>query len=462
MGELGAPEGDSPDTCPDCYESPHLRGRSSGPLPALPAAAQQSDASVSLYASVPERDNGRVLLAIQSPDDHKNNTDSMYNRSPIPFSASVTAGNESAYLQQAMDNQALGACGAFTERCESWLERHVDCPRALLTNSCTSALEIAALIIDIRPGDEVIVPSFTFTSTANAFILRGAVPVFVDIRPDTLNIDEARIAEAISPRTRAIVPVHYAGVACEMDAIMALARQHGLWVIEDAAQCLGSTYRGRALGGIGHLGTYSFHASKNIQCGEGGALLINDPALVERAETVRDKGTTRAQFKAGKIRQYSWVDAGISAPPSELQAAYLLAQLEQSQTINTQRLSCWNTYHQGLASLEIEQILTRPRPPVHVSHNAHIYALQFKHAHDRDVAMTHLEAHNIRAAMHYEALHQSEAGKRYGRVAGDLPVSERTPSRLLRLPLWHGLTDADATAIAGVLQTMPRRFLEVT
>lgn len=367
----------------------------------------------------------------------------------IPFSRLWLTGHEQRYLNEVLASGHTSAGGAFTRRCESWLEQHSGSARALLTASCTNALELSAVLAGIAPGDEVIMPSFTFTSTANAFVLRGAVPVFVDIRPDTLNIDETLIEAAITERTRAIVPVHYAGVACEMDTILDIARRHGLLVIEDAAQGVGASYKGRALGSLGHLGCYSFHMTKNISCGEGGALLINDPALIERAEILHDKGTTRAQFRAGKIRQYSWVDLGMSAPPSELQAACLLAQLEACDSITQARLEIWRHYQARLDQLF--QSLAVPFVPEGCQHNGHIYALRFATIEDRERAAAALLESGIGSAIHYEPLHRSAAGRRYGRCATAMPVSDNLPYRLLRLPIYPGLATDVPARVASAL-----------
>lgn len=373
----------------------------------------------------------------------------------IPFSRPWLTGREQLYLNEVLASRQTSAGGQFSRRCESWLEQHSGSARALLTASCSNALELSAVLAGVGPGDEIIMPSFTFTSTANAFVLRGAVPVFVDIRPDTLNIDETLIEAAITERTRAIVPVHYAGVACEMDTILEIARRHRLLVIEDAAQAVGASYKGRPLGSLGHLGCYSFHMTKNISCGEGGALLINDPALIERAEILHDKGTTRAQFRAGKIRQYSWVDLGLSAPPSELQAGCLLAQLEACDSITRARREIWQGYAARFS--ELSASLSLPVVPADCQHNGHIFAIQFATVADREHAATSLLQSGIGSAIHYEPLHRSHAGRRYGRCAAAMPVSDDLPYRLLRLPIYPGLA-ADAPArVAGALATQPVR-----
>ncbi|MDF1629949.1 MAG: dTDP-4-amino-4,6-dideoxygalactose transaminase [Alcanivoracaceae bacterium] len=360
------------------------------------------------------------------------------NRPMVPFNSTYLSGQESVYLQDALTRPA-GAGGVYSQRCEKWLENSTKARRVLLTHSCTNALELAAILLDLSPGDEVIVPSFTFTSTANAFALHGATIVFVDIRPDTLNIDERAIEEAITSRTRAIVPVHYAGIACNMHAIMDIADRYNILVIEDAAQGVGSLYQNKPLGTIGHLGCYSFHASKNITCGEGGALLINDERFIGRAEILHDKGTTRAQFRAGKIRQYDWVNIGTSAPPSELQAAYLLAQLEQAEEINRQRVMLWDLYQLKLSPLVKKGLLQHLLPPENCRHNAHIFGLIFSTQEMRNLAQEHLQEEGIQTALHYQPLHRSPAGQRLGRASGSMTQSEMLPDRLLRLPLWSGM-----------------------
>lgn len=370
----------------------------------------------------------------------------------IPFARPWLSGQEQAYIAEVLASGQTGAGGPFTRRCEQWLEHYSGSPRALLTASCTNALELSAVLAGILPGDEVIMPSFTFTSTANAFVLRGAVPVFVDIRPDTLNIDETLIEAAITDRTRAIVPVHYAGVACEMDTILDIARRHSLLVIEDAAQAVGASYKGRPLGSLGQLGCFSFHMTKNVSCGEGGALLINDPTLIERAEILHDKGTTRAQFRAGKIRQYSWVDLGLSAPPSELQAAHLLAQLEACNSITQTRRGIWQRYTELFESLRPAFFLSLPSAPMHCQHNGHIFAVQFATNADRERAARSLQRYGIGSAIHYEPLHRSRAGCDYGRCAPTMPVSDDLPYRLLRLPIYPGLAQDVPKRVAGAFE----------
>ena len=357
----------------------------------------------------------------------------------IPFNKPYMTGKELDCIAQAHANGHLAGDGAFSKRCGAWLEERIGCRRALLTHSCTAALEMAALLADIRPGDEVIMPSYTFVSTANAFALRGGVPVFVDIRPDTLNIDETRIEAAVTPRTKAIVPVHYAGVACEMDAIMAIADRHGLLVVEDAAQGILSTYKGRPLGSIGHLAALSFHETKNIISGEGGALLINDARFVERAEIVREKGTNRSQFFRGQVDKYSWVDIGSSYLPGEIISAFLWAQMQEAGAITDRRLSLWAAYHEALAPLEHAGALRRPIVPGNCTHNAHMYYVLLRDLPARSAFIERLKARGIMSVFHYVPLHTSTKGRMAGRAVGDMTQTERSSERLARLPLWIGL-----------------------
>ncbi len=363
-------------------------------------------------------------------------------------------GKELWYIAQAHHNGHLAGAGEFTRKCQSWLEERTGAHKALLTNSCTAALEMAALLTDIQPGDEVILPSYTFVSTANAFALRGAVPVFVDIREDTLNIDETLIEAAITPRTKVIVPVHYAGVACEMDAIMEIANRHNLLVVEDAAQGLMSTYKGHALGTIGHLGAISFHETKNIISGEGGALLVNAPALKERAEVAWEKGTNRRQFFRGEVDKYTWVNLGSSYLPSELVAAFLFAQMEEADAITARRLSIWNTYHSVFAGAEIQGKVRRPIVPDGCIHNAHMYYLLLPDSQQRDEIIETLKQREIHSVFHYIPLHSSPAGKKYGRCSGTFQVTDSISQRLVRLPLWVGLEDVQGMVIAAVLEAL--------
>lgn len=369
----------------------------------------------------------------------------------IPFNRPFMTGRELDYIKQAHANGQLSGDGPFTRQCNQWLEANLDVSKALLTHSCTAALEMAAILLDLEPGDEVIMPSFTFVSTANAFVLRGAIPVFVDIRPDTLNIDENLIEAAVTPRTRAICVVHYAGVACEMDTIMALARRHGLKVVEDAAQGIFSTYKGRALGSIGDMAALSFHETKNVISGEGGALLINDPALIERAEIIREKGTNRSRFFRGQVDKYTWVDVGSSYLPSELIAAFLAAQLEHGGEITARRLAIWERYHAWAAPFEAAGLLRRPIVPVDCKHNAHMYYLLLAGLEERTVFIQAMKAADIGTVFHYIPLHSSPAGQRFGRTAGQLPHTDATSAQLVRLPFWVGMEDQQhhVTTTAG-------------
>jgi len=360
----------------------------------------------------------------------------------IPFNKPYLTGREIENILKAKENGQLSGDGQFTKLCHAWLERSIGSKKALLTHSCTAALEMAALLLDLQPGDEVIMPSFTFVSTANAFVLRGAVPVFVDIRPDTLNIDECLIEEAIGPRTKAICVVHYAGVPCEMDAILAIARKHGLRIIEDAAQGIQSSYKGRPLGSIGDLAALSFHETKNVICGEGGSLLINDDAFVERAEIIREKGTNRSKFFRGQVDKYTWMDVGSSFLPSELNAAFLAAQLDEADAITLRRLQIWDTYHAWAAPLEASGALRRPIVPGDCQHNAHMYYLLLPDLATRSAFIDRMRVAGIGVVFHYIPLHSSPAGKRLGRTVGNLATTEAYADRLVRMPLWLGLEES--------------------
>jgi dTDP-4-amino-4,6-dideoxygalactose transaminase len=384
---------------------------------------------------------------------------------PIPFNRPYATGSEVRYVQQAIDNAETAGGGPFGRRCQDWLQRELGVPLALLTHSGTGALELAALVAGIGPGDEVVMPSFTFPSTANAFVLRGATPVFVDVREDTLNLDERLLADAVTPRTRAVVPVHYAGVAAEMDAVLAVARAHDLVVVEDAAHCLPSTYRGRPLGTLGSLGALSFHETKNVACGEGGALLVRDPAWVERAEVLFEKGTDRRRFERGEVQRYRWTDVGSSFAASDLNAAYLWAQLEQVERITRERLALWSAYHEAFAEAEARGELRRPVVPEGCVHNAHLYALRVGSEAGRDALLDHLAARGVHAVFHYVPLHSSPAGRRLGRAHGELAVTDRASATLLRLPLWVGMgprevervVDAVSDGLATIRRAAPRR-----
>lgn len=369
----------------------------------------------------------------------------------IYFNKPFATGKELAYIQQAISNAHLSGNGEFTQKCHAWLESEIGCLKAFLTHSCTGALEMAAILADIQPGDEVIMPSYTFVSTANAFILRGGVPVFVDIRPDTLNIDETLIEAAITSKTKAIVPVHYAGVGCELDTIMKIAQRHQLLVIEDAAQGIASTYKGKPLGSIGHLATLSFHETKNVNCGQGGALLVNYPQLCDHADIVWQKGTNRTQFFRGLADKYTWVDMGSSYLHSELNAAYLWAQLESATPITQSRLNIWQRYHQGFADLEAEGKVRRPIVPPECQHNAHMYYLLLPNLKSRTTLIDKLDACGINAVFHYVPLHSSPAGRKYGRTQGDLFLTQELSDRLVRLPLWVGMDEYIDYAIEKVI-----------
>lgn len=369
----------------------------------------------------------------------------------IPFNRPHMAGKELEYIQQAKVGNMLAGDGPFTKHCHEWLEQQTGCSKALLTHSCTAALEMAALLLDIKPGDEVIMPSYTFVSTANAFVLRGGIPVFVDIRADTLNLDERLIEEAITPRTRAIVPVHYAGVACEMDTIMDIAKRYNLKVVEDAAQGVMALYKGRMLGSIGDLGAYSFHETKNVISGEGGALLVNDREMAVRAEIIREKGTDRSRFFRGEVDKYTWQEVGSSFLPGEVIAAFLWAQLEEAERITRERLSVWQHYHDLLAPLEEKGVLRRPIIPEACQHNAHMYYVLLAAEVDRQAVLSQLKQHEIFSVFHYIPLHSSPAGMKYGRAHGTLDVTVRQSERLVRLPLWVGLTADQQARIVEVL-----------
>lgn len=354
----------------------------------------------------------------------------------IPFNRPRLVGNEHAYIDEALLSGKLSGNGEFAARCSASLERRLGAARALITPSCTAALEMAGILADLAPGDEVILPSFTFVSTANAFALRGAVPVFVDSEPETLNIDPDAVAAAITSRTRAIVIVHYGGVACDMDRIMPLVERHGLVLIEDAAHSLPAAWRGRPLGSLGHLSTFSFHETKNVHCGEGGALAINDPALVDRAEIIQEKGTDRSRFFRGEIDKYTWQDLGSSYLLSEVGAAFLWAQIERLDEITAERRGTWNRYHEAFADLERDGVLRRPRVPEGCEHSGHLYYLLMPSATARDELIERLDGEEVKSVFHYSPLHESPAGRRLGRTAGPIEVATQASTRLLRLPLW--------------------------
>ena len=369
----------------------------------------------------------------------------------IPFNKPYLTGRELSYIAKAHEGNMLAGDGPFTGRCHEWLEQNTGCVRALLTHSCTAAIEMTALLLNIQPGDEIIMPSFTFVSTANAFVLRGGVPVFVDIRSDTLNLDERLLEAAITARTKAIVPVHYAGVACEMDAMVEIAKRRQLSLVEDAAQGVMSSYKGRALGSIGDLGCYSFHETKNVISGEGGAILVNDPELASRAELIREKGTDRSRFFRGEVDKYTWQEMGSSYLPGELIAAFLWAQLEEAETINAGRLAIWNYYHSSLASLENGGMLQRPVIPAHCQHNAHMYYVLLDKDIDRNTILNELALHEVNAVSHFVPLHSSPAGRRYGRIHGSMEVTDEQASRLIRLPLWKGISNEQQDRVVAML-----------
>lgn len=370
----------------------------------------------------------------------------------IPFNNPPYTGNEDQYVLAAMRSANMSGDGPYTQKCHQWFEASLPCKKALLTPSCTHALELAALLINTQPGDEIIMPSYTFVSTANAFVLRGAKIVFVDIRPDTMNIDETKIEAAITNKTKAIVPVHYAGVACEMDTIMALADKHNLFVIEDAAQGMMSSYKGKALGTIGHMGAFSFHETKNYTSGgEGGLLIINDQQFKERAEIIREKGTNRSQFFRGMVDKYSWVDIGSSYLPGELQAAYLWGQLEKADEINQNRLVSWEAYYNALLPLQEQDMLTLPSLPDGCVHNAHMFYLKARDLEERTQLLAHLKAHDVLAVFHYIPLHSAVGGQTHGCLSGDDVYTTQESERLIRLPLWYGLEKSEQDYVIKVI-----------
>ncbi len=370
----------------------------------------------------------------------------------IPFNKPPYTGNEDQYVLAAMRSEKISGDGPYSKLCQTWFEQRLGCRKALLTPSCTQALEMAALLIDVKPGDEVIMPSYTFVSTANAFVLRGAKIVFVDIRPDTMNIDEKLIEQAITNKTKAIVPVHYAGVACEMDTIMEIAERHGLFVIEDAAQGMMSTYKGRQLGSIGHMGAYSFHETKNYTSGgEGGLLIINDEQFVKRAEIIREKGTNRSQFFRGMVDKYTWVDVGSSYLPSEVQSAFLYGQLEKAEEINTDRLKSWKKYNEAFQGLQDAGYVELPTIAEGCQHNAHMFYLKFKDIEMRTKVMSALKESQILAVFHYIPLHSSPAGIALGRFSGVDRFTTAESERLLRFPMWFGLGESSIEKVVRVV-----------
>lgn len=361
----------------------------------------------------------------------------------IRFNVPPYVGKETEYMKEAIDSHKICGDGEFTKRCNAWIEEHTGTAKALLTTSGTQALEMAALLSDIQPGDEVILPSYTFVSTANAFVLRGAKLVFVDIRPDTMNIDEKLIEDAITDKTRAIVPVHYAGVGCEMDTIMDIAKRHNLVVVEDAAQGVNAFYKGRALGSIGDYGCFSFHETKNYSMGEGGAILINRPEQIEDAEIIREKGTDRSRFFRGQVDKYTWVNIGSSFLPSDINAAYLMAQLEMANEINENRLQSWARYNEGLQDLAQEGVIKLPYIPEECAHNAHMFYIKTKDMEERKALISYLKERDIAAVFHYVPLHSAPAGLRFGRFHGEDRYTTKESERLLRLPMYYNLSESD-------------------
>lgn len=357
----------------------------------------------------------------------------------ICFNVPPFTGKEFAYIKEAVEAQKICGDGQFTKKCSHWMEEKTGSAKVLLTTSCTHATELAALLANVQPGDEVIMPSFTFVSTADAFVLRGAVPVFVDIRPDTMNIDETKIEAAITEKTVGIVPVHYAGVSCEMDTIMEIAEKHHLWVIEDAAQGMMSSYKGKALGTIGDFGCFSFHETKNYSMGEGGAILIRDEKYVEAAEIIREKGTNRSKYYRGQIDKYTWIDQGSSYLPSDMNAAYLWAQLEMAEEINDQRLSCWNRYYENLKGLEAAGKIVLPVIPAGCVHNAHMFYIKASDLQERTAFIDFMKAKDILTVFHYIPLHSAPAGKKFGRFHGEDVFTTKESERLVRLPMYYGL-----------------------
>lgn len=374
----------------------------------------------------------------------------------IPYNRPPVEGNELTYLQEVISNRHFSGDGPFTKRCHQWLEETLRSKKALLTHSCTAAMEMAAILSQLGPGDEVIMPSFTFSSTANAVALRGATPVFIDLRSDTMNLDEKLVESAITPRTKAIFAVHYAGVACEMDTLVDIAQRRKILLLEDAAQGLLATYKGRALGTIGSFGALSFHETKNIVSGEGGALLINDSQFEDRAEIIREKGTNRRQFLRGQVDKYTWVDIGSSFLPSEFVAAVLMAQFEKAREITNERLAIWQRYHAAFLDLENKELLRRPIIPAECAHNGHIYYLLTRSLLERTNLISYLKTQNIGAPFHYVPLHSTPAGRKFGRTHGSLTQTDLHSERLLRMPLWMGMSESDQTRVIEHVQTFYR------
>lgn len=371
----------------------------------------------------------------------------------IPFNIPPRVPKCSDYVQQAIESGKICGDGSFTKRCHAELEAMTGMPKALLTTSGTSALELGALLMNLQPGDEVIMPSFTFSSTANAIALRGAEIVFVDVDPDTMNMDPECVRAAVTPKTKALVPVHYAGVCCDMDELQKICDEHGLLMMEDAAQAVGSFYKGRPAGSMSDVGCFSFHETKNFSMGEGGAVLLRDPALIERAEIIREKGTDRSRFYRGQVDKYTWVDIGSSFLPSELNAAYLLAQLEQREEINGWRMARWNQYHEAFAALEQQGFFKRMTIPADCTHNAHMYYILLHSLEERTALISHLKQNDVSAVFHYIPLHSAEAGLKFGRFHGEDRYTTALSERLLRLPMYYGLSEADAQRVIDAVRT---------
>ena len=366
----------------------------------------------------------------------------------IPFNKPPYTGNEEKYVLESMSSSKISGDGDFTKKCHKWFEEKLNCKKALLTTSCTHALEMAAILLDVKEGDEIIMPSYTFVSTANAFVLRGARIVFVDIRPDTMNIDETKIEAAITNKTKVIVPVHYAGVGCEMDAIMDIALKYNLFVVEDAAQAMMSSYNGKALGTIGHLGTFSFHETKNYtSAGEGGLLIVNDDRFKDRAEIIREKGTNRSLFFRGMVDKYSWVDIGSSYLMNDVSAAYLWGNIEKAEKINKERLRVWEKYYSGLKKLENNGFISLPTIPENCRHNAHMFYVKIKNIKERTALLKHLSDNDILSVFHYIPLHSSESGLKFGRFSADDKFTTQESERLIRLPMYFGLDDSEVLKV---------------
>ncbi len=375
----------------------------------------------------------------------------------IPFNKPYLTGNELKYIANTGQLNMLSGDGLYTKKCHNWLTSNLQVRKALLTHSCTAALEIAANLLNLKEGDEVIIPSFTFVSTANAFVLMGATPVFVDIRTDTFNIDESLIEAAITKKTKAIVPVHYAGISCEMDAILSVARKYNLYVVEDAAQGILACYKNIPLGSIGNMGTLSFHETKNIISGEGGAILINDENLIERAEIIREKGTDRSSFFRGEVDKYTWRDKGSSYLPGEIIGAFLFAQLEEARRITQRRLDAWNVYYELFSEIEEGGFLRRPIVPIDCQHNGHIFYIVLNEKINRNALLTHMKESGVHAVFHYVPLHSSPGGLKYGKVSGSMEITNNFSERIVRLPLWIGITPEEQIKVYKVIQ----KFIDI-